>query len=331
MAAHESGAVAFRGCEVNRSDAPAVLNVQDLRVGFHTRGGVVRALNEVCLQVAPGAIQVVIGESGGGKSVLAHALMGLLPSNAHVRGSAEINGKQIIGATPKRLRELRTHTMALAPQSPGAALNPVRRIGHLFDEVAEVKGIAKSDRGERVRSAVEAMGLSYESIARKYPFQLSGGMQQRVTNALALVGRPDLVLADEPTSSLDRDRVGDVTEQLLRVAGTGAAVVVITHDLELARRLGGRTAVLYAGYLVEERPTPALFADPAHPYTRALLAAQPENGLHPIPGSPAEMTRRFTACPFEPRCPLAVDQCRRAIPGRSRAGDGEVRCFVTGA
>lgn len=315
---------------MNVAGAPAALSLRDVSVSFHTAGGDVYALNEIELEVAPGEIQVVIGESGGGKSVLAETVMGLLPKNARVVGSIRVHGEEVLNVLPRRLQELRRGTIALAPQNPGAALNPVIRVGHLLMEVAKVKGIRKRERRERVRTVVEAMGLSFESVEGKYPFELSGGMQQRVTNALALLGEPRLVFADEPTSSLDRERIDDVAAQLKQLAAAGAAVVIITHDLDLARRLGGHTAVLYAGYLVEQQATSTLFTAPQHPYTRALLAAQPENGLHPISGNPPEMTRRFVACPFEPRCPLATIRCRTDIPGRSRVGNSEVRCFVTG-
>lgn len=305
-----------------------LLSVEGLHVSFHTRRGRVEALTGVDLEVPRGSIQVVIGESGSGKSVLAHTLLGLLPGNVDVRGTARLHGEHLLTADPRRLRQLRAHQLALVPQSPATALNPVRRIGRALHEAASVKGIPPRQRDGRIRAVTGSVGLEYDDVASRYPHQLSGGMQRRVINSMALLGTPDLVIADEPTTGLDRDRVGDVARELRRLTDTGAGVLVITHDLTLAAELGGRTAVLYGGHLTEVRPTATLLDHPRHPYTTALLAALPERGLHPIPGQSPEMTDPGDGCPFAPRCQLVLPECHDLTPGRTYLPDGEVRCHA---
>lgn len=306
----------------------SLLNVRNLSVNFRTRAGTVRALNDFDLRVDRGTVQTVIGESGSGKSVLAHTLLGMLPGNVSVVGSAMLNGEDLLSVSAKRLRQLRARELALAPQSPGTALNPVRTIFRTVKEAAAVKGVPRNDQHQRIESVMASLGLDYNEIAHKYPFQLSGGMQQRVTNAMALLGAPALVIADEPTSSLDPVRVDDVSAQLKGLAESGAGVLVITHDLALAEGLGGRTAVLYGGTLVEEQPTASLFVDSQHPYTAALLGALPERGLVPIPGQPPEMTDKNHGCPFAPRCQYAIGICHTTMPVRTVINDTEVRCHV---
>ncbi len=305
-----------------------VLEVRGLGVSFRTRRGTVAALRDIDLQVAPGQVQVVVGESGSGKSVLAHSLLGLLPRNVEVSGSVRLEGEDLLGVAPERMRQLRAQHLAYVPQSPATSLNPVRRTASLMAEAARVKGVRRADLGERLPAVGAAVGLDYGSVARRYPHQLSGGMQQRVVNALALLGKPDLVVADEPTTGLDRDRVTATGNELLRLADEGASVLVITHDLDLAAALGGRTAVLYGGRLVEERPTAALFTRPAHPYTAALLAAMPARGLHPIPGQPPELTDPPPGCPFAPRCERVRPECGEQVPAATTLPDGRVWCHA---
>src|SRR5690606_22634691 len=212
------------------------------------------------------------------------------------------------------------------------ALNPVRRVGSLLMELARARGLTGPAATAALESALGALDLDFHDVARRYPHQLSGGMQQRVLNALAMVGEPALVIADEPTSGLDPDLVEATAAGLSKLAERGAGLLVITHDLRLARRLGGRLALLYGSHLVESRPTERFFDAPAHPYGRGLLAAMPEHGGVPIPGQPPELTALPEGCPFQPRCPVRIDACDGPMPEPVPvAGDapapGWVRCY----
>lgn len=306
----------------------ALLHTEGLTVRFETRAGTVEALSDVDIAVHPGEIHTVIGESGSGKSVLAQSLLGLLPRNASITGSARLAGENLLTASTRRLRQIRQNNLAFIPQSPAAALNPVRKIRRALTESAAVKGIPKTSRGQRLEDVTRSSQLEYQEVAEKYPHELSGGMQQRVMNSMALLGAPDLILADEPTTGLDRDRLDAVSSQLRALVSSGAGMLVITHDLDLVAALGGRTTVLYAGRVVEERATPALLASPQHPYSRALLGALPEHGLVPIDGQPPEMTEQPPGCPFAPRCPLAHSSCYAAFPTSTTLDDGRVYCHA---
>jgi peptide/nickel transport system ATP-binding protein len=311
-------------------DAGTALTVDGLSVRFHTAAGTVPALSDVSLHVAPGEFLVVAGESGSGKSVLAAAVLGTLPRNATVEGTVRVGGDDVSDLDRARLRQVRREHVAYIPQSPATALNPVRRVGSLLAELARARGLPAGQARRQLRAALAELHLDYEEIAPRYPHQLSGGMQQRVLNALAMVGRPQLVIADEPTSGLDADLVDTTAAQLRRLVEHGAGVLVITHDLRLARRLGGRLALLYASHLVEWRTTADFFAGPAHPYGQGLLAALPEHGGRPIPGQPVELTALPAGCPFRSRCHQAVEQCAGSMPPPHPVPDtdGVVRCHL---
>lgn len=309
-----------------------LLEVEDLTVRFRTPGGTVQALTHCSFQVDRGETLVVIGESGSGKTVLAHALMRLLPLNAEVTGTVRLGGMSLLDLPEAAMDQVRRRRLALIPQSAGAALNPVRRVGPLLSELARVRGLSQKEVRASLAMVLRQVGLEFEAIAHRYPHELSGGMQQRVVNAAAMVGQPDVVIADEPTFGLDSDLVDATARQLMAIAERGSALLVITHDLRLARRLGGRVAVIYASYLVELRPTEAFFTQPAHPYSRALLQALPEHGCLPIPGLPPELTALPSGCPFAPRCSERVGACYAAVPGPTPLPDGGmVRCLLHAA
>jgi peptide/nickel transport system ATP-binding protein len=306
------------------------LSVERLSVRFDTGTTTVPALTGVHLRVEPGEFLVVVGESGSGKSVLAGAVLRTLPRNAAVEGTVRIGGAEVSDMDARRLRRLRREQVAYIPQSPATALNPVRRVGSLLGELARARGVPDGDAVGQVRRALAELDLDYDDVARRYPHQLSGGMQQRVLNAVAMVGRPRLVVADEPTSGLDADLVDTTAAQLHRLVEHGAGVLVITHDLRLAQRLGGKLALLYASYLVEWRPTPDFFAGPSHPYGQGLLAAMPEHGGRPIPGQPVELTALPSGCPFLPRCGQRVPECDGPVPPSTPLPQdgGVVRCYL---
>jgi peptide/nickel transport system ATP-binding protein len=307
----------------------ALLEVEDLSVGFRTRRGVVQALSETSVTVAPGELLLVVGESGSGKTVLAHALLSLLPQNVNVTGSVRLDGREILDLPPRELRRVRARRMALIPQSPASSLNPVRKLGGQLLEAAQARGLTEAQAGTRLRELLAELGLDFEFIGGRYVHQLSGGMQQRVVNAMALVGEPDIVIADEPTSGLDSDLVETTATQLRAISARGAGLLVITHDLRLAERLGGRLALLYASRIVELGPTDEFFRAPSHPYGRALLRALPEREGKSIPGMSPQLSALPGHCAFADRCPDRFAPCGEAVPNLYRAGRGvRARCFV---
>jgi peptide/nickel transport system ATP-binding protein len=309
---------------------PSLLEVKGLTVRFRTQYGQVQALTDAHFDLDYGETLVLVGESGSGKTVLAHALMRLLPMNAAVEGEVRLAGEDLLKLDEGKMRAYRGQRMSLIPQSPGASLNPVRRLGALLMEAARARGLSPEEARSRLTKLLAEVGLKYQEIEKQYVHQLSGGMQQRVVNALALVGEPDLVIADEPTYGLDSDLVDVTASQLAAIAQRGAALIVITHDLRLAERLGGRLALIYASYIVELRSTKKFFSAPLHPYGRALLDALPERGGRPIPGLSPELTALPEHCPFAFRCEHKLPSCMESMPQLATvsACRSMVRCFL---
>jgi peptide/nickel transport system ATP-binding protein len=310
----------------------ALLEVEDLSVGFRTRRGVVQALSEATVTIEPGELLLVVGESGCGKTVLAHSLLRLLPRNVDVSGSIRLDGEDVLALKPDALRRMRGRRMALIPQSPASSLNPVRKLGGQLLEAAQARGLTESESRKRLRELLAELGLDFDFVGGRYIHQLSGGMQQRVVNAMALVGEPAIVIADEPTSGLDSDLVDTTAAQLQQISARGASLLVITHDLRLAQRLGGRLALLYASRVVELGPTDTFFAAPSHPYGRELLRALPEREGKSIPGLSPELTALPPHCAFANRCPDRFERCTDALPDPYATPAGsQARCFLHAA
>jgi peptide/nickel transport system ATP-binding protein len=272
--------------------------------------------------------------------VLALALMRLLQRNTAVSGRVRLGGASLLDLPEREMEAVRRRRLALIPQSAGAALNPVRQVGSLLLEGARARGLSADAARAQLTAILDEMGLRFDEIAGRYPHELSGGQQQRVVNAAAMVGQPELVIADEPTFGLDADLVATTAAHLRAITSRGAALLLITHDLRLAEQMGGgaprgprgRLAVIYASYLVELRQSDAFFAGvrgapghsppgegagrggPAHPYSRALLRAMPEFGGRPIPGPSPELSALPACCPFQDRCPEALPVCATAVP-----------------
>ncbi|PSK68001.1 Oligopeptide transport ATP-binding protein OppD [Micromonospora sp. MH33] len=308
----------------------ALLEVDGLTVRFRLRDVVVHAVTDLRLQVHPGELLAVVGESGCGKSVLAHALLGLLPGNATVTGHALLHpptGEPIdlTGCGERQLsRAVRGRQLGLVPQSPATALTPVRTGRRLLEETLRAHGHTRRDATPAADRLAADVGLDPVDLDR-YPHELSGGMAQRLATALALAPDPPLLLADEPTTGLDRPLVDHTLDLLRRRCDTGAAVVLITHDLTAARRVADTIAVMYASRIVEHRRTDALFTAPAHPYTAGLLDALPERAFRPVPGHPPMLTDLPIGCAFAPRCDRTTDVCHDP-PGPSGDGAGRVAC-----
>ncbi len=301
-----------------------VLSVRGLSVRFLMPGGHrIAAVTDAHFDVAAGECLALIGESGCGKSVLASALLGLLPTNAQAAGRACLGDLDLLAAGERTLaRTVRGRLIGLIPQSPAAHLTPVRTVRSQLEEttraLTDVRGRAA------VRQAAEA---SAERAAfptdhlDRHPHELSGGLAQRAATTLALVGDAPLLLADEPTTGLDRDLVDHTVDELRRHVDTGdRALLIITHDLSAAERIADRVAVMYAGRIVELTDAKAFFGTPGprHPYSRGLLQALPDRAFTPIPGMPPELGDLPDGCAFAPRCERATDACT-ALPRRSTA------------
>ncbi|MHB9756113.1 ABC transporter ATP-binding protein [Streptomyces sp. BYX5S] len=277
-------------------------------------GAYVRAVTDVSFELRAGECLALVGESGCGKSVLASALLGLLPGNAETAGAARAGDLDLMTADEATLaRTVRGRRVGLVPQSPAAHLTPVRTVrSQLAETLRQLTGAPR--RGPRlqaaVRAAAERAAFPPDHLDR-YPHELSGGLAQRAATALALVGDAPLLLADEPTTGLDRDLVERTVDELRRHIGTDRALLLITHDLAAARRIADRVAVMYASRIVELTGADAFFGAPGprHPYARGLLDALPDRAFTPIPGMPPELGALPRGCAFAQRCGSADERC----------------------
>ena len=313
----------------------SLLSVEGLTLDFATSTGLVQALSDVTVSVAPGEMLGVVGESGSGKSVTAYAAMRLLDAQARVRSGAILfEGRDILGLPEREMRRLRGGGMAMVFQSPRTALNPIRRVGaQIADALRAHSGLSRrqaADRAVELLAEVHIADPARRALA--YPFELSGGMCQRVMIALALAGRPRLLIADEPTTGLDvtvQAAVMALIGGLVRARGMGC--IFITHDLLLAAAHCDRIAVMHAGQVVETAPTRDLFARPRHPYTARLLATAPRAGmalasLVPIAGGLPDLRTALPACRFEGRCDRARPDCASPLPMVEIAPGHQLRC-----
>ena len=302
----------------------SVLEVDELCVEFGTDEGALRAVDGVSIALAPGERVAVVGESGSGKTVTALAIMGLIePPGRITAGDVRLDGRSLRGISEDDYRKIRGRDVAMVFQDPMTALNPALRVGPQVAEAITVHDSSVS-RSVAAARAVEQLGevgiASPTQRARDYPHQLSGGMRQRVLIAMALVNRPRVLIADEPTTALDVTTQAQILELLDTIgADRELAVVLVTHDLGVVAGHADRVVVMYAGRVVEEGTVDDVFAVPRHPYTRGLLAAVPtiasaRGGLTPIPGSPPNLLDLPVGCPFHPRCVFAQDRCRTSVP-----------------
>lgn len=299
--------------------AEPLLSVTDLTVRFRMRAGrQVAAVTDVSFDLAPGECLALVGESGCGKSVLASALLGLLPGNARTDGSALLHARGgqprldlLTADEPTLARTVRGRRVGLVPQSPAGHLTPVRTVrAQLTETVRELRGLRGPELAAATVAAAERAAFPADHLDR-YPHELSGGLAQRAATALALVGDAPVLLADEPTTGLDRALVDRTVDELRGHTADGRGLLIITHDLAAAERIADRVAVMYAGRLVELAPAARFFGTPGprHPYARGLLEALPERAFTPIPGMPPELDALPAGCAFAPRCPRADERC----------------------
>jgi len=315
--------------------AQPVLDVRGLKTVFRTRGGEVHAVNSVSFHLMPGELLGVVGESGSGKSVTMMSLIGLLPSPpAEVRGGEVLlGGVDILKASPDALRHVRGARIGFVFQDPMTSLNPVFTVGNqIMEPLLTHMGMTKAQAADRAVELLELVGIPDAAKRLKsYPHQFSGGMRQRVMIAIALACDPDVLIADEPTTALDVTIQAQILELVKELRQKlGMAIIWITHDLGVIAAIADRVMVMYGGQVVEQAPVRDLFADPRHPYTRALLKTIPkvsgerEAKLQVIEGQPPILGAAPVACPFRARCAHAFDRCHRENPQRRAVGGGIV-------
>ncbi len=333
--AHVGAAPRQRG-----SSSEKVLRVKDLKVEFRTDEGIVKAVNEVSFDLAPGETVGLVGESGSGKSVTNLAVMGLVPQppGKITGGSVIYRGKELVGATQGELAKIRGNDIAMIFQDPMTALNPFLTIEEQMTEVTRLH--LGHDKEEATRHAIEMLEMvgipSASERVFEYPHQFSGGMRQRVMIAMALSCKPDVLIADEPTTALDVTIQAQMLELMKKLQQEqGTAIILITHDLGVVANICERVYVMYAGKIVEQAEVHDLYAHPRHPYTMGLLESVPrwdEDGSHmlqAIEGQPPDLVHLGGGCSFHPRCPYRVDRCKTEIPRLSGgSGSGKFACFV---
>lgn len=301
-----------------------LLEIHDLSVAFRMYDGALeqkdlQVISDLHLTVRPGEIVAVAGSSGSGKSLLASAILGILPGNATVHGHLHYKGEEL---TPERQSQLRGHEIALVPQSV-AFLDPLMRIGPQAD------GHKKPRPTQKRRGLFKRFELP-EKTEKLYPFQLSGGMARRVLVSTALITDAELIIADEPTPGMSLEQALEALQMFREMANDGKAVILITHDIDLAFEFADRVAVFYAGTTVETASSEDFRTGPdalRHPYSKALWKALPQNGFEPIDGFQPYAGNLPKGCLFAPRCPFATEECHLHIPPTEEVRGGEVRCF----
>jgi peptide/nickel transport system ATP-binding protein len=318
----------------------SLLEVRDLTVAFPTDADPVNAVRGMNFDVNPREVVALVGESGAGKSASAMAVVGLLPEYATVSGSIKLHGGELIGLSDQRMSEIRGKKIGTVFQDPMSALTPVYTVGDQIAEAIEVHQRDVTRRAARARAVelLELVGIAQpERRARSFPHELSGGERQRVVIAIAIANDPDLLICDEPTTALDvtvQAQILDVLKTARDV--TGAGVLIITHDLGVVAEFADRALVMYAGRPVEIATVAELYRDRRMPYTAGLLGSVPRldaaqgSRLVPIPGAPPSMAALPPGCPFAPRCPLAIDDCRAEEPDLLEMGpDHTAACIRT--
>lgn len=318
-----------------------LLDVRQLTTEFHMRDGVVRAVNNVSFSLEAGQVLGIVGESGSGKSVTNLSILGLIPQppGRIVKGEALFKGRDLLKLPAEELRQLRGKDIAMIFQDPMSSLNPFLRIATQMTEVLEVhENLSRKNALVRSVEMLERVGIPAAGRRiQDYPHQFSGGMRQRVMIAMALLCKPSLLIADEPTTALDVTIQAQILELLAKLQrDLNMAMILITHNLGVVAGVADKIAVMYAGEIVEQASTEELFANPTHPYTRALLKSVPRLDelaharLTPVRDQPPDLAHLPKGCPFHPRCDLMIDHCRHHHPGLKGCGAGhDASCWVT--
>jgi peptide/nickel transport system ATP-binding protein len=314
----------------------AALRVENLCTHFHTRQGVVKAVEDVSFSVAPGRILGLVGESGSGKSMTGYSIMGLVDAPGRVVGGRVLlRGRDLLALAPEEVRRLRGDRIAMIFQDPMMALNPVLRIDtQMVEAIRAHAGVSRAAALQRARDALARVGIAApDARLRAYPHQFSGGMRQRVAIAIALLNEPDVIIADEPTTALDVTIQGQILFEMQKLArDSGTALVWITHDLSVLAGLADEISVMYAGRIVEQGGVDQVLDAPLHPYTQGLIASVPSRNrrgepLRQIPGMTPALSDLPAGCAFRERCARADAGCARDPALSSPVAGRQVRCF----
>jgi peptide/nickel transport system ATP-binding protein/oligopeptide transport system ATP-binding protein len=319
--------------------AAALLEVKNLKTYFHTPQGILRAVDDVSFSVSRSEVLGIVGESGCGKSVTCHSLLRLAqtPPAKYEGGEVVFDGNDMMRMDQKKLLELRGGRIAIIFQESMAALNPVYTIGDQLREALRLHyTMTKAQANERAAELLKQVRIyDAQKILNSYPFSLSGGMRQRVIIAMALSCKPDLLIADEPTTALDVTIQAQIIDLINRLKEeTGSAVIFVSHDLGVISEIADRVMVMYAGKVCETAPTEKIIFNPCHPYTQGLISSKPSglpvkgNRLPVIPGNVPSLLDKPGGCPFHPRCAMAQSICAAEFPEtRSIAADHTVACW----
>ncbi|MCC6033048.1 MAG: ABC transporter ATP-binding protein [Desulfurococcaceae archaeon] len=317
------------------SSPGTVLEVSNLKVYYRTLAGIVRAVDDVSLSVGEGEVLGLAGESGCGKSTLGYAILGLVPPPGRIEGgSVVIDGIELTKLSEGELRKVRWSKVSMVFQGAMNVLNPVYTVEKQLTEVLMVhKGMTSREAVKVVAEALKQVGLNPE-LMKRYPHELSGGMKQRVVIAMALLLKPKLVIADEPTTALDVVIQAQIMNLLKKIkVEERSSMIFITHDLSLIAEIADRVAIMYAGKIAEIGPSDEIFNEPKHPYTQGLLRSIPrirsKEKITWIPGVPPDLRRPPAGCRFNPRCPYVMDICRREEPPMIKINkDHYVSCWL---
>ncbi|MEO9903555.1 ABC transporter ATP-binding protein [Nisaea sp.] len=313
----------------------ATLEVRNLQTHFFTKAGVVKAVDDVSFSVGKGQILGLVGESGSGKTVTGFSILGLVDEPGRVAGGEiRYRGENLVGASDERMRKLRGNNIAMIFQDPMMTLNPVLRIDtQMIEAIKAHHNVSDDDARQRARDALGQVGIpAPDERLKSYPHQFSGGMRQRVAIAIALLNKPDLIVADEPTTALDVTIQGQILYEVQKLcAETGTAMIWITHDLSVVAGLADEVAVMYAGRVVESGKVDDVLDSPQHPYTAGLIGSVPSRNargkrLQQIPGMTPSLLNLPAGCAFTARCSYSTPACEAAPVLSEVAGDRQVRC-----
>lgn len=308
-----------------------LLTVENLRVVYKTPTGQVQAVDGVTLELIQGETLALVGETGCGKSTIAHSLLNLLPGNADIHGKIIYKNKDLLNLPEKDLARLRGKEISLVMQNPALALNPVYSIGHQITEpLIAHRSLKKAEAVVMVKGLLKKLHFKGPDNAMKaYPFEMSGGMKQRVSIGISVILNPEVIIADEPTKGLDERLRRMVLEELRLVREMNhSSMILITHDLNAAREISDRIAVMYAGEILEIGAAQEFFRGPLHPYSKALLESLPDRGFRPIPGISPSMIHPPEGCKFHPRCPQKKEICSLHRPDFVRTNKRDVKCVL---
>jgi len=308
-----------------------LLKIKNLKVSFDTPSGKVKAVEDASFDLMAGETLALVGETGCGKSTIAHSIMGILPYNAEVKGQILFRNKDLMRLGEKELARIRGKEISLIMQNPALALNPVYSIGHQMAEPLIVhENIKKAKAILQAKDLLQRLHFKGPEAATKaYPFEMSGGMKQRILIGISVILNPKIIIADEPTTGLD-SRLRDMVLEELRLVKEmdRSSMIFISHDLKAAREISDRIAIMYAGEILEIGSTAEFFKEPFHPYSKKLLDSLPERGFNPIPGTSPSVIHPPEGCKFHPRCPSRKEICSKESPDFVRIKDRDIKCVL---